>query len=238
MHDNNEEATSPKHCPRCGAELEDNMPFCSGCGLKIEEQGADDNKANEPISHEGKALDTTQNGDEEVVSDEQSPAEMNKESLPDAESQTKSSTHDSNDSPLAQHAKKSPAPAVNTIGNGTAPSIAPSLPLAKPSDNKQKLVNIIGVCVGIAIVIAGFQVIASANISIGIQHVSSYTFGADFYTEQYAATASAVNELNEIAQGLTEGINILIRACGSIISAIGASLSLRFAIALLSGSKK
>lgn len=163
---------------------------------------------------------------------------MNKESLPDAESQTKSSTHDSNDSPLAQHAKKSPAPAVNTIGNGTAPSIAPSLPLAKPSDNKQKLVNIIGVCVGIAIVIAGFQVIASANISIGIQHVSSYTFGADFYTEQYAATASAVNELNEIAQGLTEGINILIRACGSIISAIGASLSLRFASTLLSGSKK
>ena len=127
MHDNNEEATSPKHCPRCGAELEDNMPFCSGCGLKIEEQGADDNKANEPISHEGKALDTTQNGDEEVVSDEQSPAEMNKESLPDAESQTKSSTHDSNDSPLAQHAKKSPAPAVNTIGNGTAPDASRKL---------------------------------------------------------------------------------------------------------------
>ncbi len=238
MHDANEETASPKHCPRCGAELEDGMPFCNGCGLKIEEQGAEDNKANELISHEGKALDTTQNEDEEVVSNGQSPAEMNKESLADAESRTKSSTHDSDNSPLAQNAKKSPAPAVNTIGSGTAPSMAPFLPLAKSSDNKQKLVNIIGVCVGIAIVIAGFQVIASGNISIGIQHISSYTFGADFYTEQYAATTSAVNELNEIAQGLTEGINILIRACGSIISAIGASLSLRFASALLSGSKK
>ena len=238
MHDDNEEATSPKHCPRCGAELEDNMPFCSGCGLRIEEQDAEDAEANEPISHEEGISKTLQNGDEKVVSNEQSPAETSKESLADAESQTKSSTHDSDDSPLAQNAGKSPAPAVNTIGNGAAPSIAPFLPLAKPSDNKQKLVNIIGVCVGIAIVIAGFQVIASANISIGIQHVSSYTFGGDFYTEQYAATTSAVNELNEIAQGLTEGINVLIRACGSIISAIGASLSLRFASALLSGSKK
>lgn len=237
MHDANEETTSPKHCPRCGAELEDGMPFCSACGLKIEEQDVESNKANEPICHEGEASNTTQNGDEGVVSDGQSPAETNKESLADAESQTKSSTCDSGN-PLAQHAKQSTVPAVNTAGNGPVPSISPSLPQKKPSDNKQKLVNIIGICAGIVIVIAGFQVIASANISIGTQYISSYTFGADFYTEQYAATASAVKELNEIAQGLTDGINILIRACGSIISAIGASLSLRFASALLSGSKK
>lgn len=46
MHDTNEETTSPKHCPRCGAGLEDGMPFCSACGLKIEEQDVESNKAN------------------------------------------------------------------------------------------------------------------------------------------------------------------------------------------------
>uniref|UniRef100_UPI00359C4537 zinc-ribbon domain-containing protein n=1 Tax=Collinsella bouchesdurhonensis TaxID=1907654 RepID=UPI00359C4537 len=237
MHNANEETTSSKHCPRCGAELEDSMPFCSGCGLKIEEQNVEDNKTNEPICHEGEALNATQNGDEGVVSDGQSPAETNKESLADVESQTKSSARDSGN-PLAQNANQSTVPAANTAGNGPVPSISPFLPQKKPSNNKQKLVNIIGICAGIVIVIAGFQVIARANISIGTEHIRSYTFGADFYTEQYAVTVSAVSELNEIARGLTEGINILIRACGSIISAIGASLSLRFASALLSGSKK
>ena len=75
----------------------------------------------------------------------------------------------------------------------------------------KKIVSIIGIVVGLAIVIIGFSLQDTTNYSIG----ESIRFGADFYTEMYDVT-------QDVGRAINRAINDLIRAVGWLIVSLGA----------------
>ena len=58
---------------------------------------------------------------------------------------------------------------------------------------KEKTFNLIGIILGIAIIIAGISIMKNPVDTWSTSSVDSYRFGADFYTEQYAATRAAAH---------------------------------------------
>lgn len=59
---------------------------------------------------------------------------------------------------------------------------------------KEKAFNLIGLILGAAIILAGILIMANDSTYLSYTtRADSYTFGADYYTEQYAATRAAVN---------------------------------------------
>ena len=63
---------------------------------------------------------------------------------------------------------------------------------------KETIFNLVGIILGIAIIIAGIFIIKNPAETWSTSSVDSYRFGADFYTEQYAATtARNIDSLGE-----------------------------------------
>lgn len=79
------------------------------------------------------------------------------------------------------------------------------------SDYSKKIVSVIGIVVGVAIIIIGFSLQGTSVYAIGEQ----IKFGADFYTEMYAVT-------QDVGHAINYAINDLIRAVGWLIVSLGA----------------
>ena len=69
---------------------------------------------------------------------------------------------------------------------------------------KEKSYNLMGIIVGIIIIIAGILIMFTPADSYTTRSVKSYTFGADYYTEQYAATEAVVGNTAVTANNLRE----------------------------------
>lgn len=67
---------------------------------------------------------------------------------------------------------------------------------------KEKTFNLIGIILGIAIIIAGISIMKNPAETWSTSSVDSYRFGADFYTEQYAATRAAAHNAAATARNI------------------------------------
>lgn len=67
---------------------------------------------------------------------------------------------------------------------------------------KEKTFNLIGIVLGIAIIIAGISIMKNPAETWSTSSVDSYRFGADFYTEQYAATRAAAHNAATTARNI------------------------------------
>ena len=67
---------------------------------------------------------------------------------------------------------------------------------------KEKMFNLIGIILGIAIIIAGISIMKNPAETWSTSSVDSYRFGADFYTEQYAATRAAAHNAAATARNI------------------------------------
>mgnify|MGYP007122620712 CR=1 FL=1 len=67
---------------------------------------------------------------------------------------------------------------------------------------KEKMFNLIGIILGIAIIIAGISIMKNPAETWATHSVDSYRFGADFYTEQYAATRAAAQNAATTARNI------------------------------------
>jgi len=66
----------------------------------------------------------------------------------------------------------------------------------------KKVFSIIGICMGILTVIFGSIMLAADIYDNHCSTAGSYAFGADFYTEEYRATAKAANNLYNVSRGI------------------------------------
>lgn len=72
----------------------------------------------------------------------------------------------------------------------------------------EKIIPIIGILVGVATIIFALM------ISVESSTVSSATFGADFYTEIYAAARKTVGNLDQLISLVANGIRFLLLSLG------------------------
>lgn len=80
---------------------------------------------------------------------------------------------------------------------------------------KEKTFNLIGLILGIAIIIVGIYFLAAPAASYMVSYCA---FGADFYTEQYAATRAAANNLHELGGMLAQYAGFAFIFAGAIVS--------------------
>ncbi len=86
---------------------------------------------------------------------------------------------------------------------------------------RENIFNLIGIICGIAIIILGANIISTPADYSYTSSVASYTFGADYYTEQYAATEAVVDNTAVIADNITELSNKLTHYFGLIFIVSG-----------------
>lgn len=67
---------------------------------------------------------------------------------------------------------------------------------------KEKIFSLLGILLGIAIIIAGISIMKNPAETWLTDSVDSYRFGADFYTEQYAATKAAAHNAAVTARNI------------------------------------
>ena len=67
---------------------------------------------------------------------------------------------------------------------------------------KETIFNLVGIILGIAIIIAGISIMKNPAETWATHSVDSYRFGADFYTEQYAATRAAAQNAATTARNI------------------------------------
>lgn len=92
----------------------------------------------------------------------------------------------------------------------------------------KKVFSLIGIVIGIAIIIFGIR-LASINIyGYSGSYTSSYTFGADYYTEQYAATRNTANNLDNFAEYAERVVEKTMPCIGVIVALFGAAVSCFF----------
>lgn len=86
----------------------------------------------------------------------------------------------------------------------------------------KKLIQLVGILVGIAIIIAGVNLTnnAPSPVSIDTEYAISYSFGADFYTEMYGVTYDILSQLKNISRGLTSNFGRMLSAMYEVISAL------------------
>jgi len=92
--------------------------------------------------------------------------------------------------------------------------------------DKRKLAPVIGAACSLLIILLGVIVFFSAcglseSIGFGSTYVSSYSFGADFYTEMYNVTYKAVDQLQYIADGLETGLSRVLVSLRALAKGVG-----------------
>ena len=99
--------------------------------------------------------------------------------------------------------------------------------------NKHTLSVLISASISLLIFILGIIVLCSAgklaeSIYVGTTYASSYSFGADFYTEMFKITYKAVDQLNNIGNGIASGfgrvltsLRVIAKGVGVLIMALG-----------------
>ncbi len=99
-------------------------------------------------------------------------------------------------------------------------------PTMKMPTMKKFTVNgaMIGAIVGLAIIVVGVVMLcnapASGNFHKSYEYISSYRFGADFYTEIYAVTKGILDQLNGFSEGIAYSFNAVQSALAGIYRAI------------------
>ena len=86
---------------------------------------------------------------------------------------------------------------------------------------RESIFNLIGIICGIAIIILGANIVSTPADYSYTRSVTSYTFGADYYTEQYAATEAIVDNTAVIADNISELSNKLTNYFGLIFIVSG-----------------
>lgn len=86
----------------------------------------------------------------------------------------------------------------------------------------KKLVQLVGVLVGIAIIVAGVDLMNNvpSPVSIDTEYAISYSFGADFYTEMYGVTYDILSQLNNMASGLRGNFGRMLSAMYELVSTL------------------
>lgn len=207
-----------KTCPNCGAELKDSKRFCMDCGEEAQAPNVNDCAVNNLGEQTANHFDnpTASVKTEAIVKEEA-------QKIPEGAMKTEQSTRptDTNDTATCQTNKKSdnqkpiaPKALMDKVEDSALSDIAQKI-------DKHEIACRAGIVLGIVFLFVGMSIIGGAHVSISAQSVSSITFGADFYTEQYGVTADILSELNSIALGIEQGLNLIIRACGAIICSLG-----------------
>ena len=89
----------------------------------------------------------------------------------------------------------------------------------------KKVFSIGGICMGILIMIIGICLaFGAADAHVGSSVDSSASFGADFYTYEYKATASAANSVKNMARSMES----FFRLSGFICLGFGGSIACYF----------
>ncbi len=92
----------------------------------------------------------------------------------------------------------------------------------------KKAFNVIGILAGIVIIICGLYLIFQFDVHYLGDLAYGYTFGADFYTEQYSATMKAANNIKELGEYLDEVFSFASIGMGLITASIGAAITCYF----------
>ena len=92
--------------------------------------------------------------------------------------------------------------------------------------NLRKYAPLAGAVVSVLVILLGLIVFISAcalpdSLSVSNTYVSSYSFGADFYTEMYNVTYKAVDQLKYIADGLETGFSRVLTCLSAVAKGIG-----------------
>ena len=102
--------------------------------------------------------------------------------------------------------------------------------------NIRKFFPLVSFVLAIVIIIMGACVIGTANdlrtsLSVSDTYVSSYSFGADFYTEMYNVTYKAVDQLKNISDGMEAGVGRILTALRAVAKGIGVlTMAVGFAV--------
>lgn len=96
----------------------------------------------------------------------------------------------------------------------------------------KKTFSMAGIGVGIAIMILGLVLAFSKTVSYSGEVPLDYSFGADFYTEQYGATRDAAINVNRLGNVVEDGFNIFTRFTGLFITFSGAATVCYFGVKL------
>lgn len=86
----------------------------------------------------------------------------------------------------------------------------------------KKLIQLVGILVGVAIIMAGIGLMNSAPspASIATEYALDDSFGADFYTEMYGVTYDILSQLQNISRGLTSNFGHLLDAIYEVVSTL------------------
>ena len=102
--------------------------------------------------------------------------------------------------------------------------------------NIRKFLPLVSFVLAIVIIIMGACVIGTANdlrtgVSVNNTYVSSYSFGADFYTEMYNVTYKAVDQLKNLGDGMETGMSRILEALKVVAKGIGVlTMAVGFAV--------
>ena len=102
--------------------------------------------------------------------------------------------------------------------------------------DKGTVYNILGLIVGVAIIIAGGLIIDNTTTGYSTTYVDYAKFGADYYTEQYAATRAVVTNAAAAANNILALENRLTIYIGLAFVFSGILVSLSYAKKIAVGS--
>ena len=92
----------------------------------------------------------------------------------------------------------------------------------------KKTFSIIGIILGIVIVVVGLYTAFGFKGYYSGTSTSSYTFGADFYTEQYTATEHAADNILSVGHYLDDVVEFAFKAIGLFIAVLGGTITCYF----------
>ena len=186
--------------------------------------------------------DATPSAVSAVPEDEQETAAQSSESEPplaepeihdnventSAKEQRETATVAGEDNPKVANTTEMNTPKAAEPPTSATPLLATQKKPKRPFSHWLRLATcILGIILGIMISL-GSSVFRETTVNAGSTYVSDVSFGADYYTEQYAATRSTVIELNEIAEAYSNGATKTLEACALVANAIGLVTTIYF----------
>ncbi len=85
----------------------------------------------------------------------------------------------------------------------------------------RKTFSTVGMILGIVIVVMGLYLAFGFSSSYNGTSTSSYSFGADYYTEQYQATENAADNIMALGEYQEKLVDFSFKIIGLIVSAFG-----------------
>lgn len=91
---------------------------------------------------------------------------------------------------------------------------------------KKTISALVSAAISLLIFVLGLIVFCNAgnlaeSIYVGTTYASSYSFGADFYTEMFKITYKAVDQLNNIGNGIASGFGRVLTSLRAIAKSVG-----------------